>query len=175
MKELRQRLAGEVVFVILLMVLSLFMLWTCYQISGFSSLSSPGSFPMFASFGMVAAGLHILVSTLRAKRPETLHGESMATLFQRQITPLVVVTFVLAVFGYMLILEPLGFVLSSFLYLMLAMRLLGGRSLKTNLFASIVSILGVYIIFKTAFSVVLPQGDLLKALVHGTPLAGWLP
>ena len=175
MNEPGQRLAGEVVFIVLLLTISAFMLWTSYMISGFSSPSSPGSFPLAASFTMVVSGLVILSNTLRAKAAEPLPGQSLLGTFLRQLTPTIIVTFVLAVLGYMLILEQLGFVLSSFLYLLVGMRLLGSRNLKTNLFAATVALAGIYIVFKTAFSVVLPQGDVLKALVAGTPLDGWLP
>ncbi len=175
MKDVRQRLAGEVTFVVILLVASTFLLWTAYKISGFSSPSSPGSFPLAAAFAMVASGLYILIGTLRAQAPETLNGESLGGAFVRQLTPTVVVIFVIAVLVYMLALEQLGFLVSSFLYLLVAMRLLGSRSMATNLVATALIIAFVFIVFKTAFSVVLPQGDLLKALVAGTPYEGWLP
>jgi len=175
MKEVRQRLAGEVVFVSILLLISAFMLWQSYKISGFSSLSSAGAFPMAATFAMVVSGILIWFQTQRSKAAVAETGESYPALFRRQITPGIVVTFVLAVLGYAIALEPLGFVLASFLYLMIAIWLLGSRNIGKNLLASVASMVGIYVVFKTAFSVVLPQGTLLQAMVKGTPYAGWLP
>ena len=42
MKEARPRLVGEVVFAVLMLLLSAFLLWSSYGISGFSSFTSAG-------------------------------------------------------------------------------------------------------------------------------------
>jgi putative tricarboxylic transport membrane protein len=175
MDESRQRLVGETIFVVLLLAMSLFLLFTAYKISGFKSLSSAGAYPMAATTTMLVSGLVILRNTLRSGDAPGLAGESAAQRFARQITPMVVVLFTGSIILYMLLLEKIGFVISSFLFLMVSMRVLGSRNWRTNLFATIVTIIGIYVIFRSAFSVVLPQGDILKHMVSGTPYARWLP
>ena len=71
------------------------------------------------------------------------------------------VLFTLLIVAYMLLLEVLGFILSSYLFLLLSMQVLGSRRLLVNLAASAVVLASIYIIFQTAFSVVLPPGSLI--------------
>jgi putative tricarboxylic transport membrane protein len=171
----RRRMPGEIVFVALLLLIAVFFLWQSIRISGFSSLSSAGSFPMAATLTMVVSGLWILLQTLRSAPSIPNDQMSVATEFRRQIMPNIVLAFVMAVVWYAFALEKIGFVLASFLYLMLAMWQLGSRNIGVNLLASVGALIAIYIVFRTAFSVVLPKGTLLQALVKGTPYAGWLP
>jgi putative tricarboxylic transport membrane protein len=161
----RFRLPGELVFSLLLVGFSVFMLWQAYAISKFESLSSAGAFPMFATLVMVVTGVMIAGQTARAKPLPANPGEALLQQFVRQITPAVLVLFVVAIAAYMLLLERLGFVVSSYLFLVASMGLLGSRRLLFNLGVSALSLVAIYIIFQTAFSVVLPSG---------TWLQGWL-
>ena len=43
------RRPGEVVFAALMLAISVFLFWNAYKISGFSSKSSPGAFPLAAT------------------------------------------------------------------------------------------------------------------------------
>lgn len=161
----RFRLPGELLFSLLLVGFSVFMLWQAYAISKFESLSSAGAFPMFATLVMVVTGLLIAGQTARAKPLPGNPGEALLQQFVRQITPAVLVLFVIAIAAYMLLLERLGFVVSSYLFLVASMGLLGSRRLLLNLGVSALSLVVIYIIFQTAFSVVLPSG---------TWIQGWL-
>lgn len=161
----QRRLAGELTFSLFLALFSLFMLYQAYTISGFESFTSAGAFPMLATFVMLVTGAMIVRDTARKQR---LDGTSMGGLirqFSTQITPTVVVLFSLAIAAYMLLLELFGFLLSSYLFLNVSMVLLGGRRIGLNLLISAVSLAGIYLVFQTAFSVVLPNGTLLQ---------GWL-
>ena len=60
----------------------------------------------------------------------------------------------------MLTLERLGFILSSFVFLVAAMFALGSRRIWHTVLISAVSLAVIYVIFQTAFSVVLPEGVL---------------
>jgi putative tricarboxylic transport membrane protein len=71
----------------------------------------------------------------------------------------------LAVCLYMLALPKLGFVLASFLFLLLSMRLLGSQRWLLNVVVSALSLAAVHLVFRTLFSVVLPQGSWLKAVL----------
>lgn len=161
----RRRLAGEIAFTLLLVVFSLFMLWTAYGISGFESLTSAGAFPMVATGVMVLTGLASVVHALREQPSERQAGESLARQFVRQLTPPVWVTFTLAIAVYMLLLERLGFVIASYLFLVVSMNLLGSRRIVLNLAVSALCLAAIYAIFQTVFSVVLPRGSWLQGVL----------
>lgn len=162
----RSRLPGEIAFTVILLLLSAFMLWTAYGISGFESLSSAGSFPMVATAVMVITGLVNVVHTVRTSPdPAQQPGESLAARFVRQLTPMVLIGFTLAIVVYMLALEWSGFLLSSYVFLVVSMWLLGSRRLVLNLVVSALSLAAIYVIFQTVFSVVLPSGKLLQGVL----------
>jgi len=165
MHTLRRRLPGELVFSILLVAFSLFMLWQAYSISKFESFTSAGAFPMFAAAVMLISGLIAAGETVKLTPVPGAEGESIWRQFVRQITPGMLVQFVLAIAAYMFLLERLGFVLSSYLFLVVSMRLLGSRKWVLNIWVSALCLALVYLVFKTIFSVVLPSGTLLQGLI----------
>lgn len=160
----RRRLTGEIVFTGLLVVFSGFMLWTAYGISGLSSLSSAGAFPMVATAVLLLTGLVNVLQTLRSRPSEREPGESALTQFVRELTPPVVVAFTLAIVAYMLLLDRLGFLVSSYLFLVLSMGLLGSRRWLLNLVVAAVSLGAIYVVFQAVFSVVLPAGTWWQGL-----------
>ena len=164
MHNQRSRLPGETAFTVLLLIFSAFMLWTAYGISGFESLTSAGSFPMVATGVMVITGVVNVVHTLREKPSPPLEGESLPRQFMRQLTPSVLIGFTLAIVAYMLALEWAGFLLSSYVFLVVSMWLLGSRRFVLNLVVSALSLAAIYVVFQTAFSVVLPSGKWLQGL-----------
>lgn len=161
----RRRLPGELLFSMLLIVFSLFMLWQAYSISKFESFTSAGSFPMFAAAVMLLSGLIAAGETVKLTPLPGAEGESVWRQFVRQITPGMLVQFVLTIAAYMFLLERLGFVISSYLFLVVSMRLLGSRKWVLNIWVSALSLAVVYLVFKTIFSVVLPSGTLLAGLI----------
>ena len=160
----RRRLAGEIVFTVLLVAASVFLLWTAHGISGFSSLSSAGAYPLAATAVLVVTGLINLAATLRAPAAERAPGESTAAQFVRQVTPGIVVAFTAAITAYMLLLDRLGFLLASYLFLLGSMRLLGSKRWGLNLVVSALSLAVVYLVFHTVFTVVLPSGTWLQGV-----------
>ncbi|MDR7149780.1 putative tricarboxylic transport membrane protein [Hydrogenophaga palleronii] len=162
----RSRLPGQIAFTVMLLMFSVFMLWTAYGISGFESLTSAGSFPMLATAVMVITGLVNVMQALRETPSPAQEGESLPRQFMRQLTPGVLIGFTLAIVAYMLALEWVGFLLSSYVFLVISMWLLGSRRIVLNLVVSALSLGAIYMIFQTVFSVVLPSGKLF---------AGWLP
>ena len=155
-----RRLPGELVFMLIMLLFGLTALWQAWRISGFSAWSSPGALPMFAAFVMVVSGAKIVRDTLRVKGPETSREASLRRRFFREITPIAVISFTLLIALYMIALEPLGFLVSSFLFLVAAMFVLGDRRILHIAVISAVSLAVIYVIFQTAFSVVLPDGVL---------------
>ncbi len=65
--------------------------------------------------------------------------------------------FTTAIVVYMMVLERVGFLLASYLFLVVSMWLLGSRRIGLVLIVSALSLGAIYLIFQTAFSVVLPR------------------
>lgn len=161
----RRRLPGELVFSILLIAFSLFMLWQAYTISQFTSITSAGAFPMFVAVVMLLSGLKAASETVKLTPAPGAEGESVWQQFVRQVTPGMLVQFVIAIAAYMFSLERAGFVLSSYVFLVVSMWLLGSRKWVLNIWVSALSLAVVYVIFQTIFAVVLPSGTLLQGLI----------
>lgn len=156
MPEPRRREPGETVFGYLILVVSLLILHQSYAISGFSSVSSAGVFPMVASFAMAVSAAVIVLRNRRFAPPDPDIG------FIRRVAPPAVVVLTLLIVAYMLTLEPLGFLLSSFLFLFASMLYLERRNPLRLLLASALSLGVIYLVFRMVFSVVLPQGWLFR-------------
>jgi putative tricarboxylic transport membrane protein len=161
----RRRLPGELIFALLLVGLSLFLLWQAYGISGFESLTSAGAFPMVASAIMLVTALLALRDTTRYPRIDREDGQSLWAQFVHKVSPAVLVQFVACIAVYMLALEKIGFILSSYVFLLVSMRVLGSRKWVLNLWVSALCLAVVYLIFQTVFSVVLPTGSLLQGVL----------
>lgn len=164
MAPTRVRLPGELVYSCLMVLLSAFLLWTAIGISGFKSSTSAGSFPMAAAATMLVCSLIVVVQTTRARTAPAGAGESQRQQFVRQIAPPVLVWMTLAIVAYMLTLEWLGFIAGSYLFLVIGMRILGGRRWLLNLAVSAACLAVIYVVFQTAFSVVLPAGTLWQGV-----------
>lgn len=156
MPEPRRREPGETAFGYLILVISLLILHQSYAISGFSSVSSAGVFPMIASTVMAVSAAAIILRNRRLATPDPEIG------IIRRVAPPAVVVLTLLIVAYMLALEPLGFLLSSFLFLFASMLYLERRSPLLLLLVSAFSLGLIYLVFRTVFSVVLPQGWLFR-------------
>lgn len=156
----QKRVPGELVFVLVLLLFGLTALWQSYRISGFGSWSSPGALPMLAALVLVLSGIKIAYGTWRRPPPELPPGVSGSAAFRQALLPRVVVGFTLLIVLYMFTLEPLGFIASSFLFLVAGMWVLGSRRFVYNAVVAAASLAVIYVIFQTAFSVVLPEGVL---------------
>jgi putative tricarboxylic transport membrane protein len=154
------RLAGELTFMVLLVLVSVFLLWTSYEISSFDSLAAPGSFPMVCAAAMLVTGLINAVKTARAKL-NLENGETWLQQFGRKVTPVQLIAFSVLIFLYMMGMEIIGFLLASYIFLALSMYLLGSRRVGLNLLISLLVLAAIFIVFRAAFSVVLPAGSLV--------------
>jgi putative tricarboxylic transport membrane protein len=154
------RLAGELTFMALLVLVSVFLLWTSYEISSFDSLAAPGSFPMVCAAAMLVTGLINAVKTARAKL-NLENGETWLQQFGRKVTPVQLIAFSVLIFLYMMGMEIIGFLLASYIFLALSMYLLGSRRVGLNLLISLLVLAAIFIVFRAAFSVVLPAGSLV--------------
>jgi hypothetical protein len=164
----RKRQPGEGAFGILMLLLGLGFLWQAYEISGFTALSAPGTVPMAASAAMVIAALLVVARDLRRPSEQNALGER-ARAFAAQITPSIVVVFAGFVIGYAGLLDTLGFLPASLLFLFTAIHFLERRSPAFSLLVSLGSLVAIYAVFRLIFQVVLPEG-----LVPEREIIAWL-
>lgn len=151
MREHPQKKPGETVFAAALCGLSLFLLYQAYLISGFEALSSPGAFPMAAATLMVISAGAVLVQTLRNPRRATIgFFESIAP------APVIVMFAMIAIYGALL--EGLGFLPVSLLFLTAGIAFLQrGRPLYAFAVA-LGALIVIYIVFRLVFTVLMPSG-----------------
>lgn len=162
MHDKRKISAGEKVCNAVLFAVSLILLWQAYAISGFSSLSSPGALPMAVAFVMVLSSGKILLDNIRtATRDETL--------FFRDILPPAIIVMMLFIAGYAVLLVPLGFLPTSFLFLALSIFYLRSGGIGFAITVSLGSLVAIYLIFRIVFTVlmpsgIVPEGEILAAI-----------
>jgi putative tricarboxylic transport membrane protein len=147
------RRPGEVVFATLMLLISLLLFWQAYKISGFTSKSSPGAFPLAATGVMVLAAVVALANTLAMPK-----ADSSLTALRAQIIPNVVVAFSALIIAYGLFIESVGFLITSLVFLFGGILLLYQRGVGPALGWALASIIVVYVIFRLVFKVVLPEG-----------------
>ena len=151
MQSGKTRRPGELAFNIAILAASLFLFYSAYGISGFEALSSPGAVPMATTFVMVIAAAMIVRQTVArpASTGETLSGN---------IIPMSIIVTIIAVAGYALLLQPLGFLPTSFLFLFVMTWYLSRRNPLFCLLVSAGIVAGVYLVFRLIFSVLMPPG-----------------
>lgn len=115
------------IFTLLLAVFGGFMLWQAYAISSFKSIDSAAAFPMAAAAVLLLYAPIVTLQTVNLPRTGLAADESLVRQFVRRLTPRVLVAFTIAIALYMLALEPIGFVLSSYAFLVASMAILGAR------------------------------------------------
>jgi putative tricarboxylic transport membrane protein len=155
--EANERLPGELAFALALLLFSLTALWQAFRIAGFSDLASAGAMPMGTAFVMCICSAIVVWNTRRKPPPRPVSGPIWQQFYHR-IMPSQHILFTALIILYMVALEPLGFIVSSFLYLVLSNYALGRRGLVHTVVVNVVLLAIVYLIFQVAFSVVLPEG-----------------
>ncbi|WP_027910117.1 tripartite tricarboxylate transporter TctB family protein [Pseudomonas sp. URMO17WK12:I4] len=146
---------GERTFCVLLVIFSVFVLHQAYLISGLSSVSSPGAFPLGAGAVLLIAALRVLWE-LRGKPT---HGEgwlASAKRFSQEHFPHHIVVFTLLSVAYLAAIQWASFYISTFAFLMLSIVYLRRGKVLSALLASGISVLAIYLLFTLAFSVYLP-------------------
>ena len=136
--EKRLKQPGEDIFGLIFLVLSVGLFWQAYLIAGFSSIDSPGAFPLAAAAVMFVAAIIVVLGNRH-------HGRDTSG---TPILPRVVMIFVALMVGYAVLLSPLGFLPSSFLFLLFGMRLLYRRGWLAAIVLSLGSLIVVYVIFR---------------------------
>lgn len=145
------RRPGEAGFTLLLLLASLFLLWSAYDISGFEALSAPGTLPMVVTLVMVITAGLVAMRTLKLP---PVAGET----FGKDVLPAVLIIMIVLLVGYAILLKPLGFLPTSFLFLTIAIKLLWRQNWLKTLGVALLTLVIIYLVFRVVFSVLMPAG-----------------
>ncbi len=158
----RQRQPGETLFGFLLLLMSLAVMAEGQRLQGFESVSAPGIAPLAAGVVMALSSLVIILRN-RALPPAS--GG-----FGTRIAPRDVALSVLMIGLYMALLEPIGFHIATFGFLAALILYLRRGGVGFALLVALLSVIAVHVVFRMIFTVVLPQGWLLRGVLP----PGWL-
>ncbi len=156
MKQIRKLRTGENFFAWLMLAFSLFVLIQAYLISGFSSISSAGTFPMGAAAIMVVAMALILLNNRKLETPEVDGLKDELQKAAKNVLPKVFLVYTGIIIAYMILIQPLHFLPSSFGFLLISMIYLKGSTLINSLIISSLTLACIYMVFQHFFRVVLP-------------------
>ena len=165
---MRRLLPGETAFGYLMLAFSLFLLYQTYKIAGFSSISSGGAYPMFAAALMAISSLVIVLRNRRSPKVEATGPAGEWHRFRKEVAPpYPLIGYVGIMVLYMLLMEPLGFNLSSFLFLFGSFAYLYRRGIWLALGLSLGSVIVIYVVFRLVFRVILPEAEWLDLSLLG--------
>jgi putative tricarboxylic transport membrane protein len=122
----------------------------------------PRFVPYLVGGAMVAVGLWLAIAVLRGDRGHSEEGEDVdadASTDWRTLLP-IVVTFV----GYVVILEPVGYLLSTIALFAAVAWSLGARNVRTLVLLSFLVPFVTYMLFTRALGIFLPNG-ILEAVI----------
>ena len=149
---------GEKIFSILLVLFSGFLFFESYKISQFKSLVTSGAMPMFASTLMFASSIFILINTF--SKNKTLKQNSFQVI--KYLFPLRFILFVLLIFLYTFVIQYLGFLLASGIFLFISVWSLWEKGALPAILISLSSIASIYLLFRIVFKVILPIGTFFQ-------------
>ena len=157
--EVDKRRPGELFFSAFLLIASLFLLSSAFGIEnpfGPNGFSSPRSIPLATTGVMVISSALVLFKTARLPldRAETI---------AKDILPPVVLVFAMFLVLYGVVLRPLGFLPTSALFLIAAIKILAKRNWVWTLTVSLGSLIAIWLIFRIVFSVLMPAGIVPEA------------
>jgi len=116
-------------------------------------IPGPGFLPLLISFGIIGAGLVLIVGGYRGERPE-----AKATPWPAPSGWLRVGIMLAAMAASFLLLELLGFVVVTALFMGVMVYCLGERSWRIFATVPLLSAIGLYVIFAVWLRVPLPKG-----------------
>ena len=150
---------GEIVFLWLLVIFSLFWLWqSMLVLLKDVGVATGGAFPVACSSIMLIMSLLSIWEVRHAEKP---FEKGLAVLAKIKETvfwllPRRVVLMMLYVLAYALLLKPIGFILSTFLFLSAGMITLHTKKPWKSLIISAAMVAAIYVIFQLVFKVRLP-------------------
>jgi putative tricarboxylic transport membrane protein len=155
MEEKIGRRPGEQWFLWFLLMFSLFFLHQSFRIPGLKSFSSSGAFPIFICTVLALSTIRVMLKNRKRFRspsagPREELKEALAFVF-----PKTIIIYVGILVLYMVMLQPLHFIGSSFIFLVISMLYLKGATLRRVFFIAAGTIAAIYLIFQTLFKVIL--------------------
>ena len=150
---------GELVFLWLMVIFSLFWLWqSILVLLKDVGVATGGAFPVACSAIMLIMSLLSIWEVRRAEKPFEKGNAVLAkikdTIFW--LLPRRVVLMMLYVLAYALLLKPIGFILSTFLFLAGGMITLHTKKPWKSLLISAIMVAAIYVLFQLVFKVRLP-------------------
>lgn len=160
---------GEKALAIIFFIFSFLTMYFSYKISGFKSMSSPGSFPMIVSFILFFSSVLVLnevrvkQASYKGKEEEksTELGTGLKTV--QYLFPRLFIIFFIASLIYVFLIVHLSFIYASIIFLFFTGIYFKGEkftldtkeAIKTGI-TSILIVIVVYFIFHNIFKVILP-------------------
>ena len=147
---------GETVFLFLLLMLSIAVLIFSTRISGFSSLSSPGAFPMFVGMIMIYSCIMAIREAHHKSPPPTKNKKEELAIAVGDLFSIAMLgfTFLVVLYGYLL--GTIGFFLSTLIFLWASIVFLKGAGAVKAVWISFLNVIIIYLLFRYVFLVLLP-------------------
>ncbi|MGG2398671.1 tripartite tricarboxylate transporter TctB family protein [Pseudomonas sp. SH1-B] len=156
MNKTDKMLVGERTFCVLLLVASLVIFYLAYQISGLTSVNSPGAFPIGVSLVMILSAVKITLEMFGKAKPDCNGWLDAFQQFRNAHFPRRTLVFGLLAVAYLAAIQWASFYVSTFFFLVLSIVYLrSGRVLNAIVIAGLLLVL-IYLLFSLAFSVYLP-------------------
>jgi len=126
-----------------------------------ANLTGPAFFPNVLAIAFIILGiLQIIDGSKPQKQPkETKPDDEVARTQTRKARMKPAIEFIALLIAFILLFEPLGFIVSTLLFLFLLMLLLGLKWWKSLLYSGVYTIV-IYLLFAKLFTVGLPAGIL---------------
>jgi putative tricarboxylic transport membrane protein len=109
---------------------------------------------------MAVSAAAVILRTRRMAPPPAAAEHGLLRAFLRRVTPKEVAAMAALMVAYMLALEPLGFLVASFAFLLAAILYLHRRGLIFAVVVSAATLALIWVVFRLVFTVVLPAGRL---------------
>ncbi len=160
---------GEKILAIVFLIFSFVAFYLSYSISGFESMSSPGSFPMIVSAVLITSAIFVMRDAFAKdeknsgnKSSSEEEKKSKASTF-KILFPHSVIIFIIGSVIYVFLMTKITFIYASLIYIMFIGLYFKNKQLKLNIkeivkigLISVITVTIVYLIFQEVFNVILP-------------------
>jgi len=123
------------------------------------NITGPAFFPNVLAFAFIILGIIQLISASRSAKSSPVQADKSAAPPARGKRMLPAIEFIILLVAFIIAFEPLGFFVSTILFLFLLMLLLGLKWWKSLLYSLIYTAV-IYLLFGVLFTIGLPAGIL---------------
>ncbi|AVO54080.1 tripartite tricarboxylate transporter TctB family protein [Ectopseudomonas mendocina] len=156
MNKTEKMLVGERTFCAMLLVFTLAILYLAYDIAGFSSVNSPGAFPLGVGLIMLLSVIKIGLELIGKAKPDSNGWLDSARLFAKEHFPRRTLIFLGLAVIYLAAIQWASFYVSTFVFLVLSIVYLRNGRVAGAVLAAAMLLAVIYLLFTLAFSVYLP-------------------